>query len=143
MAYLTESDLTAKIPPQTLLEALDDNGDGVADDDLLDSIIASAAGEIDGQLSGRHAVPFTGDIAPRVKHACLIFVLEMLYERRGWTSENGRNPWSGKARDLRSQIKDVAMGTRPLFPASDKGAKNTSYIGEDSKIAGDGNYLDA
>lgn len=142
MAYLTESDLSAKIPPATLLEALDDDGDGVADSGLLDGIIASAAAEIDGQLSGRHAVPFSGDIPPLVKHAAIIFVLEMLYERRGWHDAGGKNPWSKKAEALRVQIREVGMGERPLFPASDKAAKNVTAIKEDSKITGDLGLLD-
>lgn len=143
MAYISESDLLAKLPAATLLEAMDDNGDGTADTGVLTSVIASASAEIDGQLSGRHAVPFTGDIPPLVIHACTIFVLEMLYERRGWMDGNNRNPWSSKARELRSQIKDVAMGTRPLSPAKDQATKNTIVILGESKLTTDDGLLDA
>ena len=134
MPYLAESDRLAKIPAATLLEALDDNADGTADTGLLDAIITSACEKIDGQLSANYAVPFVA-VPPLVKHAAVIFVLEMLYERRGWVDP--KNPWSAKARELRTQIKEVAKGSRPLFPAIDKLNGQVGILSEASRLTGD------
>ena len=75
-------------------------------------------------------------------HCSLIFVLEMLYERRGWTNEGGKNPWSGKARALRTELAEIKTGKRALSPAADNATPQVEIISEDSRIVGDLGLLD-
>lgn len=63
MPYLTQSEIQVAIPAPHLIDALDDDADGVADAALLDTIIASASNAVDAYLASIYTVPFGATVS--------------------------------------------------------------------------------
>ncbi len=131
MPYTTEADIAALMPPQHLLQALDDDSDGVADDGLLDTIIAAADNTVDSYLGARFEVP-RPDPEPIVKRASLVFVLETLYLRRGISGE--ANPHAAEAAKLRTKLDALGRGEGSLAPDVQRKNPSVSVISETSKL---------
>jgi phage gp36-like protein len=131
MPYLTQAEIEADIPPQFLLEALDDDNDGVADSGLWDKIEVSAAEAIDGVLGQRFTVPFAAPLPAIVKTAARVFILEKLYARRGTKSED--NPWVSQANKLRAKLDLIADGEEPLSPGVQKQNESVTVMKEAAK----------
>jgi phage gp36-like protein len=117
--YSTRADLEAIIPPQFIVQALDDNGDGTEDDGLFAIIAASADAQIDGYLSGRYATPFS-PVPPLVRECAKVFIAESLYQRRGYNSE--ANPYTARANQLRKQLESIGNGNGSLGGVSESGS---------------------
>jgi hypothetical protein len=81
-SYVTREQIAVKIPPNVLLDALDDNADGQEDAGVFDAVVASASEEVDGYLSGLYTVPFTEPFPPKVAQAALALACSLIYERR-------------------------------------------------------------
>lgn len=136
MAYTTRAQIEANLPPQFLLQALDDNGDGTEDTGLLDTILEGADGEVEAILGQRFAVPFTAPIPPVVPRAALVFTLETLYRRRGYGTEERPNPFAAEARKLREKLDRIARGEEPLAPEASRTRPAISAITEASRVGG-------
>ena len=80
-AYTTIAAVQGKIPGPILTEALDDDGDGNADEGLLDTIIQNAADAVDALICNRIATPLATPPAS-VRNAALWFAVEEVYGRR-------------------------------------------------------------
>jgi len=128
--YFTRSSVTAKVPPKFLLQALDDDGDGIEDDGLWDAIAEDACDAVDSFLGGRFAVPFAeGSVPALAAEAAKLFALETLYQRRGYERDTEPpNPWSNAASAIRARLKRIAAGDEPLMPEGGAGAVPGSSV---------------
>lgn len=134
MAYVTQAQIEALLPPAHLADMLDDDGDSIADEGLLDTIIAGADQEVDSALAGIYNVPF--DPAPAiVSQAALCFVLERLYARRIVGDE--KNPWQSKANAWRERLKLIGTGKAPLAANESRAVAAGGAIVEDARTMGD------
>jgi len=133
MPYHTRDSIAkADIPPSFLLDALDDDRDGVEDAGLYDQLAENASAEVDGYLEGRYGVPFTAPLPALVVTASRIFCLEGLYARRGFTRKSDPpNPWTGRADDIRKRLDRIAAGEEPLFV--DKSGPSVDVVTEPSR----------
>jgi len=118
MAYITQPAIEAKVPAPVLIDALDDDGDGQADDGLLDQIIQNASDAVDGYLAGLYTVPFSDPIPAAVTTATLIFTLEDIYSRRN--IPDAQNPFSKQANDWRARLTKIGNRELPLDAATEK-----------------------
>ncbi|HRJ48142.1 MAG TPA: DUF1320 family protein [Opitutaceae bacterium] len=121
-AYTTLARINAVLPPQFLVEALDDDKDGVADPGVFDEVVASVQVEIDGVLGARYSTPFANPVPALVADAALKLTAEALYARRGFAED--KNPWAVRAKAIRTLLGEVAAGSKPLTP--DLGRKRPS-----------------
>ena len=128
MSYVNDSDLVGLIPPDFLTQALDDNGDGVADDGLLDLIIAQASEEIDGYIGRRYPLPLLTPYPEVITSSAKALAAEALYKRRG--IEDQKNPWSAKARSIRMLLQSIAQGTTPLSHTLNRQDPSASIVTE-------------
>lgn len=114
MPYVELTDLTGQIPPQFLVQALDDNNDGVID---AWSVVQTAVQEdVDALLEGRFAVPLTLTPMPRIiKRACVAFACELCYRRRA--TSDADNPWKGRADAFRKTLAMITSGDLKLSVA--------------------------
>lgn len=98
------SDLEGELPRQTIVQALDDNGDGEPD--------ASAWAGVLESVSRRIRDCFGGDPPDRAKGACTyaerLFALEIIFRRRGFDSD--RNPFAAQAKDAEARLRRIASG---------------------------------
>ena len=143
MSYTTRAKIEADIPSEFLTQALDDNGDDLEDDGLLDTVLASADEEIDSYLEGRYTLPITP--APKLlASAAKVFVLETLYARRGYSADTDPvNPWAGRASAYRTRLKAIAKGDEALRVNTDKAEPSVTVISEPARTHSSGNRLQA
>lgn len=131
MAYCTQAQIQTEIPASDLVNALDDDRNGVADTGLLDSIIALSDQEIDGLLGALYEVPFA-DPPALVRDASFIFTCERLARRRGVPDEH--NPYGPRAKDIRARLQLIADGKSPLDLELDREVSSGAVITEQMTI---------
>lgn len=116
MAYHTRQSIAADVPAEFLLEALDDDRDGVEDAGLYDQIAANASEAVDAYIGARYPTPWSGTVPALLSRASRVFCLETLYTRRGYSEDTDPpNPWHGLAEGLRARLGRIADGTEPLI----------------------------
>lgn len=116
MSYLTQASLGSLVPPAFIVQALDDDADGIADEGLWDMIAAEASQAVDGFLAGRYPVPFAAPVPATVAQAARVFAAEMLYTRRNFTGS--ANPFTARADRFRDRLEKIGTGDLPLDAAS-------------------------
>jgi phage gp36-like protein len=131
MPYTTKSEIEPLLPAADLVQALDDDNDGVEDPGLWDAIAAAAAAAVDGKLGQRYAVPFAAPYPAVVVEASKTFVMEMLFARRGVDSE--KNPWAKRATEMRATLTYIATGDQPLAPEQTRPRPSVKAITEPSR----------
>lgn len=128
MSYLTQADLATLIPPEFIVEALDDDGDGGADPGLWDAVATEVSEAVDGYLAQRYSLPLPLPLPPLVSQAAKIFACELLHQRRGLFGD--KNPFHRRADDLREKLQAISSGESPLSAAATPAAPSISIISE-------------
>lgn len=131
MAYTTQSALASRVPPTFIVQALDDNGDGEADEGLWDLVSSGVDAQINGRLEGRYAVPLAEPFPAVVTEAALVLAAEALYLRRGLSGD--QNPWSKQANDIRARLERIGAGKEALKNEIAPARSGGSVIGETSR----------
>ena len=113
MTKLTIDDLVGDMPERMIVEALDDDGDGFADDSAFNAALKSANARAEaifgGEVPARYAR--TADYAVRV------FLLDLIHRRHGDADE--KNPWARLADQEEARLKGLANGTEAIDATSD------------------------
>jgi phage gp36-like protein len=128
MPYVALTDLHSIIPPQHLLEALDDDEDGVIDAGVWELIQAQAGTDVDGLLGQRFPVPFVAPLPALVATAARIFAAEAIHHRRGLHGD--KNPFTTQANQLRSKLGRIGNGEESLTSESRRAAPSASIVAE-------------
>ncbi len=113
MTRLTIDDLTGDMPEQKLIEALDDDQDGLADEKAFDAALASANARAEALFGG--AVP--AQYSTAADYAVRVFMLDILYRRRGVADES--NPWAKIADAQEARLRALASGTEAIDATTD------------------------
>ncbi|WP_395737419.1 phage protein Gp36 family protein [Prosthecobacter sp.] len=140
--YLQLTDLNGQIPPQFIIQALDDDNDGVID--AWDAVREAVQSEIDAALEGRFVVPLTFSPMPRIiNRAAVALACEMCYRRRG--TADAENPWKGRADAFRKKLEAINMGDMKMASLPDTDAAvvdpPASIITVDSGLGAPGRLL--
>jgi hypothetical protein len=117
------TDLEGLLPAEQIVQALDDNGDGEADEATWNGVLAAANGRLASCTGGEEI-----DEAQAL-WAVKLFAAEILYNRRGF-SEN-RNPIYSQAKDAEERIRDLAQNGELSDEEAEAGA-----VTEDLHISG-------
>ena len=113
--YVTMTALAAQLPGKFLIQALDDNQDGVADAAVFAEIQRAVREEIDARLGQRYDMAAFGQNLPSiVLLAGRVFATETLYQRRGVSDK--QNPAAKQATELRKKLDAIGNGEQPLTP---------------------------
>lgn len=129
--YTTQQDVLGKIARSYLDDALlDDDGKIMSKaeqeqkkEEVWQSIVSAAATEIHGYLAQQYPVPFAGDSVPAlVRTASLLFVLESLFQRRGYFADD--NLYTAQADKLRLKLDRVGQGLEPLQAGTKKAGQS-------------------
>lgn len=141
VVYTTLAQVKAKLPNDFIIEALDDDKDGILDEDVWTAVAEDAANQVDGRLGKRYQVPFNPDaLEPIIVSSSLMFVLETLYQRRGLGSEE-TNPFLASARAARKELTDIGNGDTPLTPTAAKPRQSVMVVSEPARTSSAGGYL--
>lgn len=108
MAYITQIELTDKMPLGDIVGACTDKTNQQTPEEIWDAIQASVTEEIEGLLAPRYAHPFPEPVHPRLKTAARWITLETLYIRRGVYGE--ANPATSKADAERKALREIGTG---------------------------------
>jgi hypothetical protein len=131
--YTTLDQVQAKLPMDFITEALDDDKDGMVDTTVWDLVAADAAEQVDGRLGMRYATPFDPATLPATaKSASLLFVLETLYQRRGFGTEE-TNPFLTAARAARKELEAIGNGEKPLMPTAQRPRPSVAVFTEPAR----------
>ena len=113
MTRLTIDDLSGDMPEQVINSALDDDGDGFADEKAFRAALASA--------NARADVIFGGAVPPQYSAAAdwavKVFLLDLLHRRRAAPDE--ANPWAKQAEEQEARLRALASGTEAIDGSSD------------------------
>ena len=113
MTRLTIDDLTGDMPEQKLIEALDDDQDGFADEKAFAAALASANARAEAIFGG--AVP--AQYSSSADYAVRVFLLDILYRRRGVADDS--NPWAKLADEQEARLRALASGTEAIDATTD------------------------
>jgi len=107
MSYVTPQLIADEIGGWARLnDALDDDGDGQVDAGLLDRLITSSSGAVDGFLQGRYVTPLNPVPAIAIE-AALVFTIEKVYNRRKQGPDE-KNPYEERATEMRKRLKKIS-----------------------------------
>jgi phage gp36-like protein len=126
MNYVETTDLLGIIPTAHLTEALDDDGDGVADAGVFCSVADTVSRDIDARLGQRYSTPFVYPYPAVVVFAARILALEALYARRG--QKDDKNPYGKQAEAQRAKLDAIGAGTQPLQPGQQRADPSATAI---------------
>lgn len=133
--YTTLAQVKAKLPHDFIIEALDDDKDGLMDEEVWTAVAEDAADQVDGRLGMRYTVPLDPAALPAVVNAAsLLFVLETLYQRRGYGTEE-TNPFLVSARAARKELAAIGNGETPLTPQAEKPRQSVVAITEPARTS--------
>jgi hypothetical protein len=127
------------VPPQFILQALDDNGDGVEDDGAFDVLTARACGAVDAICSSLFTVPFASPFPVLIGQAAQTFAAKLLYQRRG--IESDKNPFTKEAKDVTDKLTRICRKDEPVpadFPTS---SPSVTAITDRAKTVSTGGFL--
>lgn len=111
--YATLTDLQAVLSPAELAQLADDDGDGIADQAVINRVLADAQAEIDGYLGTRHILPLS-ETPPLIRRLAVDLGIWNLYTRRDLITE-ARKLQVESARKLLQRIAEgtVTLGLPP------------------------------
>ncbi len=134
--YFLRTEIAATVGARAMLEALDDDGDGVLDEAVWDAVAAAACNEVDGILGQRYATPFAAapDAPSLIAAAAAIFCCETLYLRRGF-GDAKTNPFLTRADAIRTKLDDIAAGRAPLTPTAIRPRPSVSVVTEPARTS--------
>ena len=130
--YITRTQVEDKLPPPILLDALDDDGDGVEDPGRFDSLVGTASQEVDGYLAGLFTVPFLDPAPPKVCQAALCLMLYGIYRRRGVADKD--NSYYHDVVFWREHLQKVANRELPFDASMVKAFTPGAAITEDVSV---------
>ena len=143
VTYTTLAEVKAKLPYDFIIEALDDDKDGLMDEDVLTAVLEDAANQVDARLGKRYSVPFNpAALEPIISSSSLMFVLETLYQRRGYGTEEN-NPFLASARAARAELNEIGNGAVALTPVAQKPRQSVSIVTEPARTSSKSGYLSA
>jgi phage gp36-like protein len=117
--YFERADLVGPVPAQFILQALDDNGDGVEDDGAFDTLRKNACDDVDALLSPMFDTPFATPFPVLVSQAARTFAAALLYRRRGVLDAS--NPFAKDATAMSAKLTAIVEKDQPVpkdFPVS-------------------------
>ena len=113
MTKLTIADLVGDMPEAFIVDALDDDRDGFADEAAFNAALKSANDRAEAVFGG----PVPSRYAKAADYAVRVFLLDLIHRRHGDADE--KNPWARTAEEQAQRLKALASGTEAIDATSD------------------------
>jgi phage gp36-like protein len=132
--YTERTKVKALIPDAYIVEACDDDGDGVEDEGIFDTVVQVASEEVDGYLQGRYGnrMPWTAPFPDLVATTALYLTCEALYTRRPG-AEVPPKIWR-KCSELRASLRKIRDGDANLDVVQAERGDDVLFTGEPSRL---------
>ena len=115
MTTLTIADLVGDMPEEMIVEALDDDRDGYADEAVFNAALKSANDRAEAVFGG----PVPARYAKAADYAVRVFLLDIIYRRKGGSGEDDVSPWGKLADEQAARLRALASGTESIDATSD------------------------
>ena len=113
MAKLTIDDLLGDMPERSIIAALDDDRDGIADEAAFNAALKSANDRAEAVFGG--SVPER--YARAADYAVRVFLLDLIHRRHGDAED--KNPFASIAAEQVARLRALASGTESIDATSD------------------------
>ena len=113
MTKLTIADLVGDMPEAMIVEALDDDRDGFADEAAFNAALKSANERADSVFGG----PVPARYAKAADYAVRVFLLDLIHRRHG--DADDKNPWASIAAEQVERLRALASGTESIDATTD------------------------
>ena len=113
MTKLTIEDLLGDMPERSIIAALDDDRDGIADEAAFNAALKSANDRAEAVFGG--SVPER--YARAADYAVRVFLIDLLHRRHG--DADDKNPFAGIAAEQVERLRALASGTESIDATSD------------------------
>ena len=113
MTKLTIADLVGDMPEAFIIDALDDDRDGNADEAAFNAALKSANDRAEAVFGG----PVPARYAKAADYAVRVFLIDLLHRRHGDADEN--NPFASIAAEQVERLRALASGTESIDATSD------------------------
>ena len=128
--YITFGQMKAAMPADILAQLLDDSGSGAPDMAKWTELLVAVTREIDGKLEQKYPLPLA-TVPNSIGDAAFVLAAELLYQGRGYYEE--ANPWTKRAKGVRSFLDALANGEKQLLPTAAKVGTPAAAITETAK----------
>jgi phage gp36-like protein len=133
--YASIENLEKRLVPATLLELTDDNGDGVADTDVLEAALADADAEIDLFLGARHVTPLADPPDAVRRIACDVSIHALFGRKRQALAPEYAERYAAAIRLLESIAAGrLALSGLPVRNLADSTTRGTDKIFSDDSL---------
>ena len=113
MTKLTIADLVGDMPEAFIIDALDDDRDGNADEAAFNAALKSANDRAEAVFGG----PVPARYAKAADYAVRVFLIDLLHRRHGDADEN--NPFASIAAEQVERLRALASGTESIDATTD------------------------
>ena len=113
MTKLTIADLVGDMPEAFIVDALDDDRDGFADEAAFSAALKSANDRAEAVFGG----PVPERYAKAADYAVRVFLLDLIHRRHGDADEN--NPFASIAAEQVERLRALASGTESIDATTD------------------------
>ena len=113
MTKLTIADLVGDMPEAMIVEALDDDSDGFADEAAFNAALKSANERAEAVFGG----PVPARYAKAADYAVRVFLLDLIHRRHG--DADDKNPWASIAAEQVERLRALASGTESIDATTD------------------------
>lgn len=139
LLYFSRDDIEGMVPAAFILQALDDDGDGVEDAGMWDTVSKNACDEADAACSSMFTVPFAEPVPVLVAQTAQSIMAASLYRRRA--IEDAKNPYAKEAAEKTSKLTRICQKEESVpkdFPVA---VNSVSAITERAKTSSTGGFL--
>lgn len=124
--YASISRIRAGATALNIAQMLDDDGDGIADSEVVEEVLEATDIEIDSLLSARYGTPLQEPFPPTVIDAADKICLAVIHERRGLLYAKGQIAKDADA--ARKKLGLIGQGTGSLGIAGPQAAAPTAVV---------------
>ncbi len=119
------------LSPDVLVALADDDGDGLADDGVIEEALAAATREVRQAVAGVFSVAGDAPLPALLADIAQTLAVERLYERR---REALPGPWTQRAARARVLLHEVARGERPVEGAPRAAPRIASNVSPEDRV---------
>lgn len=141
MAYITESDISARLTNKQFLDLFDKDKDGVADSSYIDTCISTAESQVNMRLTAYYqSTSITGTIDEAVKSICVSLAIWEAVKFSSFATSENASPYRAAMNEAQEQLKSLALDDRfRLVTATNERPKPHAEIAGELDTNGDYN----
>lgn len=140
MAYITSSDISARLTTKQFLDLFDKDKDGVEDSNYITTCINTAESQVNMRLTAYYqSTSITGTVDEAVKSICVSLAIWEAVKFSAFATSETASPYRSAMNEAQEQLKSLALDDRfrLVTATNERPLPHASIVGE---IDTNGNY---